>query len=101
MPDHVRRPWPRELEHLLADLRPRPDHEGSHFTEVDLSADEIRTFNLFEASARHDYVCFEHPATSQMCEGHLNTLVGLGAPQDRSRHVARVWISFCELHTGR
>jgi hypothetical protein len=92
------RHWPRELDHVLAALRPDPSGRGAYVAEVDLSEEELKLLNLFESSARHKHVAFLDRATSQAFLATLNTPVGLGAPRDPTGHVARVRITLLDVH---
>jgi hypothetical protein len=92
------RHWPRELDHVLAVLRPDPSGRGACVAEVDLSEEELRLLNLFESSVRHKHVAFEDRATSQAYLATLNTPVGLGAPHDPTGHIARVRITLLDVH---
>jgi hypothetical protein len=100
MPELVRE-WPHVLERALHQLRPIPGRTGCYAVEVDLSEEEIRCLNLFEASARHQHVSFNDPTTSEAYFAYLNTPVGLGIPRDSHGCMARVRISFTEVQRIR
>jgi hypothetical protein len=95
------REWPQNLARALNEIHPVSGRSGCFVAEVDLSEDEIRALNLFEASARHEHVSFRDPATSQQCFAYLNTPVGLGSPQEPEGHMARVRISFTDVQRVR
>ncbi|AWM86741.1 hypothetical protein [Microvirga sp. 17 mud 1-3] len=97
MPELVRE-WPHLLNRVLAEVRPADGRGDCYVAEVDLSEDELRALNLFEASARHEHVAFTDPATAQGMFAYLNTPVGLGKPLDGSG-IARVRISFTGVQT--
>jgi hypothetical protein len=98
--ERVLHTWPAALEPLLAGLSRRPDRPDCWFVEIDVSDDQLKALNLFEASARHGRVCFRLPAAGSMVQGEMNTLVGLGAPPDRSRN-ASVRLSFHDVTTDK
>ena len=83
-----------QFAHLLKGLLACPRPSGCWSVEVDLSETEIKELNLFEGSARHRNVCFRLPGEQELVTGQMNPLLGLGAPMDPSRGVARVRISF-------
>jgi hypothetical protein len=88
--------WPAALEPLIAALARRPDRPDCWFSDVDVSEDELKALNLFEASSRHGRVCFKLPGAEHLAQGEMNTLLGLGAPVERSRS-ARVRLSFHDV----
>ncbi|MBM6596463.1 hypothetical protein [Microvirga pudoricolor] len=95
------REWPRSLERALSEIRAVSGRSGCYIAEVDLSEDEVRTLNLFEASARHEHVSFRDPETAQACFAYLNTPVGLGGPRAPGAGIARVRISFTDVQRVR
>ncbi len=86
--------WPRQFEHLLEGVSACPRVAGCWCVDVVLSETEIKELNLFEGSARHRQVCFRLPGEQELVTGQMNPPLGLGAPTDPSRGVARVRISF-------
>ncbi|MGO4573658.1 hypothetical protein [Microvirga sp. 2TAF3] len=100
MPELVRE-WPRLLERVLTQIRPVAGCAGRYMAEVDLSEDELRALNLFEASARHEHVSFKDPLTSEEYFAYLNTPIGLGKPQNEGGCIARVRISFTAVQRIR
>jgi hypothetical protein len=95
MPELIRH-WPRELSRVLDKLHPVNGRAGCFAAEVDLSEDEIRHLNLFEASSRHEHVAFTLPATAEECFAYLNTPIGLGAPHQEGC-VGRVRVSLTDV----
>jgi hypothetical protein len=89
------RQWPRELERVLAELRPISGRTGCYAAEVDLSEEEVRALNLFEGSARHVHVCFKDPMTAEECFAYLNHPVAVGAP--KRGYAARVRVSLTDV----
>ncbi|MBZ6078758.1 hypothetical protein [Microvirga puerhi] len=99
MPELVRE-WPYLLNRVLEQIRPARDRADCYIAEVDVSEEELRALNLFEASARHEHVAFTDPTTSEGRFAYLNTPVGLGKAQDRDR-IARIRITFTAVQRMR
>ncbi|MCB8823252.1 hypothetical protein [Microvirga rosea] len=99
MPELVRE-WPHLLKRVLEQIRPVAGRADYYVAEVDLSEDELRALNLFEASARHEHVAFTDPVTAEGRLAYLNTPVGLGKPQDLNR-IARVRITLTAVQQMR
>jgi hypothetical protein len=97
MPELVRQ-WPSELAHIVKHLHGLAGRQGCYAAEVDLSEDEMRALNLFQASARHEHVMINDPDTSEECYAYLNTPVGLGPPKEREGCIGRVRISLTDVH---
>jgi hypothetical protein len=95
------REWPHSLDRALSELRPVSGRSGCYVVEIDLSEDEVRALNLFEASARHEHVSFRDPGSELQCFAYLNTPVGLGRAHDPGRGVARVRISLTDVQRVR
>lgn len=92
------RTWPPTLQHLLNGLHSAPTGmPGCWWADVDVSEDELRALHLFETLARHDRV--DLPSVPGLGEQHAvaETIVGLGAPADPQRHVAKVRICFTHV----
>jgi hypothetical protein len=95
------REWPQTLDRALKEIKPVAGRAGCYVAEVDLSEDEVRALNLFEASARHEHVSFRDPDTAQQCFAYLNTPVGLGGAAGAGPGVARIRISFTDVQRVR
>ncbi|QFU16753.1 hypothetical protein [Microvirga thermotolerans] len=99
MPELVR-DWPHILQRVLREIRPADGRADCYVAEVDLSEEELRALNLFEASARHEHVSFADPETAEGRLAYLNTPVGLGKARN-GEGIARVRISFTDVHRMR
>jgi hypothetical protein len=95
------REWPHALDRALSELRAVPGRQGCFVTEVDLTEDEVKALNLFEASARHEHVSFRDPATNELCFAYLNTPVGLGGASEPTRGISHVRISLTDVRRIR
>jgi hypothetical protein len=95
------REWPHNLDRALNELRAVPGRLGCYVAEVDLTEDEVKALNLFEASARHEHVSFRDPETSELCFAYLNTPVGLGGARERARGISHVRISLTDVRRTR
>ena len=91
--------WPAAFNHLLADLKIAPGHNGKPCgrVDVDVDADTLLHLNEFEARARHRHVRLRMADHTDCVVGEMNTLIGLGSPSDPTRHVGRVRLSFHDL----
>ena len=95
--DRVLHTIPPALAPLLRGLAARPDRPDCWFADVDVADQELKALNLFEGSARHGRVCFTLPATGQLAQGEMNSLLGLGTPAGGARPHARVRVSFHDV----
>lgn len=99
MPELVRE-WPHLLNRVLERIRPANGRADCYVAELDLSEDELRALNLFEASARHEHVAFTDPVTAEGRFAYLNTPVGLGKPHEQYG-IARVRVTFTSVQRMR
>jgi hypothetical protein len=92
--------WPTELDHLVQSAAIAPSRDGKHCCRIDVDVDRetLLLLNEFEARVRHRQVQLRPAANSTLCVvGEMNSLIGLGAASDPTRHVGKVRISFHDL----
>jgi hypothetical protein len=94
--------WPHKLLHLVEDLPILEGQNGKGCSriDVDVDADTLFILNELEARARHRRIQIRLADGSSCLTGEMNTLIGLGSPNDPARHVGRVRISFHDVEKG-
>ena len=77
------------LDHVLSEVQVAPVPDGKPYCRIDLDVDAetLLLLNEFEARARHRQVRLRLSGRKACVVGEMNTLVGLGAAADPSRHV--------------
>jgi hypothetical protein len=94
--------WPAALASLLqeAQIASGNDSKRACRIDVDVDARTLRAIHEFEAHLRRRPVQLRLPGSAECITGEMNPSVGLGAPSDRARHIAKVRISFHNLRDG-
>jgi hypothetical protein len=94
--DRVLHTLPATFAPLLRTLSRRQDRPDCWFADIEVSDEQLKGLNLFEASSRHGRVCFALPGTEGLVQGEMNALLGLGPPIGAAAQ-ARVRLSFHDV----
>jgi len=95
--------WPAGLDHLLDEAQVIPAGQGGRCCRIDadVDAEALLAIHEFEAHARRRRVQLRLPARAECVTGEMNPCFSLGAAPDRTRHIARLRISFHNLQEGK
>jgi hypothetical protein len=91
--------WPSEFSSLLDGAQIPVSTSGKRYCriDVDVDAETLLLLNYFEGRCRQRQVRFELEGSTECLVAEMNTLVGLGAAADPTRHVGKVRISFHDI----
>jgi hypothetical protein len=91
--------WPPELRYLLEGVQVAVGQEGKRYCRVDVDVDSETLLHIheFESRVRHRQVRLRPQGDTECVVGEMNPLIGLGAPDDPTRHIGKVRISFHDL----
>jgi hypothetical protein len=94
--------WPTKLNHLLDGAQTATDSQGGRCcrADADVDAETLLAIHEFEAHARRRRVQLRLETRAECMTGEMNPCFSLGAASDRTRHIARVRISFYNLQDG-
>ena len=93
--------WPAALAPLLQEAQITSSNDGKRVCriDVDMGAQTLLTLHEFEAHLRRRLVQLRL-AGGECITGEMNPTFSLGAPSDRSRHMAKMRLSFYDLQDG-
>ena len=94
--------WPAALAPLLQEAQIISSSDGKRVCriDVDMDAQTLLTLHEFESHLRRRLVQLRLPADAECMTGEMNPTFSLGAPSDRSRHMAKMRLSFYDLQDG-
>jgi hypothetical protein len=94
--------WPAELASLLEEAQIAFDDDGKQVCRIDVDVDAatLRAIHEFEAHLRRRQVQLRLAGSDECIRGEMNPSLGLGAPSDRIRHIAKVRVSFHDIQGG-
>jgi hypothetical protein len=94
--------WPAALAPLLeeAQITSSSDSKRVCRIDVDVDAQTLLTLHEFEAHLRRRLVQLRLAGSAECMTAEMDTSFSLGAPTDRSRHVAKMRLSFYDLQDG-
>ena len=94
--------WPTELASLLEKAHIASGGDGKRVCRIDVDVDAttLRAIHEFEAHLRRRKVQLRLAGSNECMRGEMNPSVGLGAPSDRTGHIAKVRVSFHDLQDG-
>jgi hypothetical protein len=94
--------WPTALAPLLQEAQIASGRDGKRVCRIDVDVDArtLLAIHEFEARLRHRPVQLKLAESAECVTGEMNPSFGLGPPSDRSRHIAKVRLSFHDLQEG-
>jgi hypothetical protein len=94
--------WPTELAPLLQEAQIASGMDGKQVCRIDVDVDAttLRAIHEFEAHLRRRQVQLRLAGSNECMRGEMNPSLGLGAPSERTGHIAKVRVSFHDLQGG-
>ncbi len=94
--------WPGALAPLLQEAQITSTSEGKRVCRIDVDVDArtLLALHEFESHLRRRAVQLRFPESAECITGEMNPTFSLGAPSDRSRHMAKMRLSFYDLQDG-
>ena len=94
--------WPAALAPLLQEAQIISSSDGKRVCriDVDVDAQTLLALHEFEAHLRRRLVQLRLAEGAGCMTGEMNPTFSLGAPSDRSRHMAKMRLSFYDLQDG-
>lgn len=94
--------WPAALALLLQEAQITFGSDGKRVCriDVDVDAQTLLALHEFEAHLRRRPVQLRLAGGAECMTAEMNPTFSLGAPSDRSRHMAKMRLSFYDLQDG-
>jgi hypothetical protein len=94
--------WPATLAPLLLEAQFASNSDGKRVCriDVDVDAQTLLALHEFESHLRRRPVQLRLAESAECIIGEMNPTFSLGTPTDRSRHIAKMRLSFYDLQDG-